>query len=83
MPDFKGCHLGTPPAPGRRDRETHLVVDIHETQWSGRVGAGPRDIRALGTQGRKLIADAATRFKGQTGLVYFIQYAIHGILNGS
>src|SRR5690554_7477616 len=38
--DVEGAHLRSAAPAGRRHREAHLVVDIHEGHRAGGVGAG-------------------------------------------
>ena len=59
MADVERAHLRAAPPAGRRDREAHLVVDIHERQRAGRVGARAADVSAARPQRRELVADAA------------------------
>ena len=59
MADLEGGHLRAAPTAGRGDGEAHLVVDIHERQRPGGVGAGAGDVGTLGAQRGELVADAA------------------------
>ncbi len=79
VPDVERPHLRAPPAAGRRDREAHLVVDIHERQRARGVGAGARDIRAARTQRRELVADAAARLQREPGLVNLAEDVVHRV----
>ena len=82
MADVERGHLRTAPTAGRRDREAHLVVDIHERQRPGGVGPGPGDERALRTQRRELVADAAAGAQRQPRLVYLGEDVVHGVAHG-
>ena len=62
MGNIKSGHLRTTTATGTGHGETHFVVDIHEGQWAAGVGAGAGYKRAFRTQGRELVAYAATGF---------------------
>jgi hypothetical protein len=79
MRDVEGAHLRAAAAAGRRHRETHLVVDIHERQRAAGVRAGAADIRAARTQRGKFVADAATGLQRQPGLVDLVQDAVHRV----
>ncbi len=79
MADIEGCHLRASSSAGGGHREAHLVVDIHERQRPGGVGAGARDICALGPKRRELVTDAAPCFEGQAGLVDLFENIRHGI----
>ena len=77
------AHLCAATATRRRDRETHLVVDIHERQRTGRIGARARHISAARTQRRKFIADAAAGFQRQARLVHLAEDVVHRVANGA
>ncbi len=77
--DIEGGHLRAASAAGRGNREAHPVIDVHEGQRPGGIGAGARDIGALGTQRGKLVAYAAARLQRETGFVHLVEYVIHGI----
>src|SRR6202030_4084430 len=63
--------------------KTHFVVDIHERQWTRGIRAGTGHISAARSQSRKFIADAATRFESEAGLMDLLQDIVHGIADRS
>ncbi len=77
--DIEGAHLSAAAAAGRRHGKAHLVVDIHERQRTGRIGAGTRHVGAARPQGRKFIADSAAGFEREAGLMHLVQDVVHGI----
>ncbi len=79
----EGAHLGATSAAGRRHREAHLVVDIHEGHGAGGVRAGAGHIGALGPERRELVADAAAGLQGEAGLVDLGEDVLHGIPDGA
>ncbi|MNH04806.1 hypothetical protein D3C79_641120 [compost metagenome] len=83
MPDIHGAHLGAATTTGRRDGETHLVVDIHEGERARGIGPGAGDEGAARAQGREVVADATTRLQGQPRLVHLAENVIHRILDGA
>ena len=82
MADVERTHLGTPTTAGRTDGETHLVVDIHERQWTRCGGTGTRHERAFRAKCRELITDTTSRAQRQPRLVRRAQDVIHGITDG-
>ncbi len=83
MADIEGGHLRATAATGRRDGEAHLVVDIHERQWAGGVGARAGDVAPPGPQGGELITDAATGLEGESCFVDLGEDVVHGITDGA
>ncbi len=83
MSDVEGAHLRAAAATGRRHGEAHLVVDIHERQRAGRVGAGARDIRAARPQRREFVADAAAGLQREPGFVHLVEDVVHRVADGS
>ncbi len=83
MPDVERSHLRAAPAAGRGHGKTHLVVDIHERQRTGRVGAGSRHVRPARPQRRELVTDAASCFEGEARLVHLFQDIVHRIADGA
>jgi hypothetical protein len=83
MADLEGRHLRAAPPTCRRDRETHLVVDVHEAQRPGGVCAGAGNVGTLGAQRREFITDATTGLQRQPGFVDFLEDAVHRIRDGS
>ncbi len=79
MTNVEGRHLRAAPAAGRGHRETHAVVDVHERQGPGGIGAGAGDVGTARAQRGKLVADAATRLQGQPRLVNLLQDPVHGV----
>src|SRR5207342_1992406 len=77
--DVERAHLRAAAAAGRRDGETHLVVDIHEAQRARRVRAGAADVVAARAQRREFVADAAAGFQGQAGFVDLAQDVVHRV----
>src|SRR5271169_5660036 len=61
-------------AGGRRHGKAHLVVDIHERQRTGCIGACTRHVCTARPQGRKFIADSAAGLERESGLMHLIQY---------
>ena len=82
-PTSKVRHLRAAAPAGGGDGEAHLVVDIHEGQRPGGVGAGAGDIGAPGTQRRELVADAAAGLQGQARLVHLLEDVVHGVADGA
>ncbi len=81
--DVEGAHLRAAPTAGAGDGEAHLVVDIHERQRPGGVGAGAGDVGAVRSQRGELVADAATRLQRQPRLVDLVQNVVHGVADGA
>ena len=81
--DVEGTHLRAAAAAGRRHREAHLVVDIHERQRAGRIGSGARHVRAARPQRRELVTDATARLEREPRLVDLAQDVVHRIADGS
>ncbi len=81
MRNIERAHLRAAAAAGRGHGEAHLVVDIHERQRAGRVRAGAGDVRATRAQRRKFIADAATGFQREPGLVHLVEDVVHRIVD--
>ena len=79
VPDVKRSHLRAPSAAGGRHCETHAVVDIHERQRAGRVCTSTRYVGALRSQGRELVANAASRLQRETGFMNLVQDVVHRI----
>ena len=79
MADIEGAHLRAAPAAGRRHGEAHLVVDIHERQRAGGIGAGARDVGAARPQGREFVSDAAPRLQREPGFMNLVQNIVHRI----
>ena len=79
MTDVERAHLRAAPTARGRHREAHLVVDIHEGQRPGRVGAGARDVRAARAQRRELVADAAAGLEREPGLVDLAEDVVHRV----
>ena len=79
MADVERAHLRAAPAAGRGHGEAHLVVDIHERQRPGGVGAGARDVGAARPQRRELVADAAAGLERQARLVHLVEDVVHRI----
>ena len=80
---IKRGHLCAATTAGRGDGETHFVVDIHERQWPGGVGAGTGDIGTARAQGREVIANAAAGLQGQARFVDLAENVVHGVADGA
>jgi hypothetical protein len=83
MADIEGAHLRAAATARRGHGETHLVVDIHERQRAGGIGARAGHIRALGTHGREFIADATASLEGEARLVHLVEDVVHGVEDGA
>ena len=81
MANFECRHLGATTTAGRRHREAHLVVDIHEGEWTGRIGTGATDIGAFGPERREFITNATASFQREASLVHLIQDIVHGVVH--
>ncbi len=77
--DVERAHLRAAATAGRRHGEAHLVVDIHERQRAGGVGARARHVRPARTQRRELVADAAAGLQRQARLVHLLQDVVHRV----
>ncbi len=83
MADVERAHLRAAPTAGRRDREAHLVVDIHERERPGGISARSAHIGAARPQRRELVADAASGLQRKAGLMDLVQDVVHRVLNRS
>ncbi len=83
MSDVEGAHLCAAPAAGGGHREAHLVVDIHERERPGRVGAGAGHVGAARPQRREFVANAAAGLEREPRLVHAAQDVIHRIADGA
>ncbi len=75
-------HLGSPPAAGGRNREAHLVVDIHEGQGPGCMGTRTRHVGAARPERGELVPDPATGLERQPGFVNLLQDLMHRVFDG-
>jgi hypothetical protein len=83
MADVECAHLRAAATAGRRDREAHLVVDIHERERARGIGARTRHVRAARTQRRELVADATAGLQRQAGLVHLAEDVVHRVADGA
>lgn len=83
MTDIHGTHLGTTTTTGRRDGETHLVIDIHEGERTRGIGTGTGDKSTARTKGREVIANAAAGLQGQACLMDLAEDIVHRIFDGT
>ena len=77
--DVERRHLRAAPPAGRRDREAHRVVDVHERERPGGVRPRPAHPRPARPEGGELVADAAARLEGEARLVDLLEDVVHRI----
>ena len=68
---------------GRHDGAAHGVPDIHEGQRPRGIRRHALHIRALGPDGREIVADPAALLHGQRRLAQHVEYAAHVIGHGA
>ena len=82
MTDIKCGHLRPTTASGGRNREAHLVVNIHKAERARSMGAGAGNIGAFRAERGKLIANTAACFQRQARLMHLVENTVHGIRDG-
>ena len=83
MADVERAHLRAAAAAGRRHREAHLVVDIHERQRARGVGARAGHVGAARAQRREFVADAAAGLQREARLVHLAEDVVHRVADGA
>jgi len=81
MPYVKRSHLCPAPTAGRGYCKAHLVIDIHEGEWTGGIGARTAYVCSFGSQGGEFITYAASCLQSKPGFVHFAQYLVHGVVD--
>ena len=79
MTDIERAHLCAAATARRGHGETHLVVDIHERQRTGRVCAGTRHVRATRTHRGEFIADTAAGLQREARFMDLREDVVHRI----
>ncbi len=79
--NVEGAHLRPAATTGGGDGEAHLVVDVHERQRPRGVSPGTGDESPARPERGELIADAATGFEREPGLVHLAQDVVHRVMD--